>query len=280
MVVTTAHADEQTAPAVATISRLTVELPNLQCPMSLIVDDPKPIYEDRLLPEQLAKRKADGKGVDWWTFFDDLANLFDEFGMKGKFTVIPWTNGIGMADKLTDPVRQRQRDAFVAFVNKRLVPKCDITPEIISHGTVINPDTDQPLGVKEPEHEWSRKQTEDTLEKYIGRALLALKNIGLPANGVTSPCDFGEGNEANYARAIGRALKRVNGVKLAWYFLQGDSGDYIEPRLMYFDRRNAEAVVSIMPTYGMGDIGLNKKFGRDIAKAVDVHITADGKKRA
>ncbi|MBM3888558.1 MAG: hypothetical protein FJ388_05465, partial [Verrucomicrobia bacterium] len=64
MVVTTAHADEQTAPAVATISRLTVELPNLQCPMSLIVDDPKPIYEDRLLPEQLARRKADGKGVD------------------------------------------------------------------------------------------------------------------------------------------------------------------------------------------------------------------------
>jgi hypothetical protein len=272
-----AWAEEKTPMERPLLSHFAVELPNLQCPMSLIIDDPAPIFQDRLSAEGLAKRKAEGKGVDWWTFFDDLADLFNEYGVKGKFTVNSYRSEVGMIDKLTGPARKKQLDEFVSIVKKRLVPNFDITPEIISHGTVINVETDQPLGVKDPEHIWSQTQSEDTLEKYIARGLLALKNVGLEANGVTSPCDFGSKNEANYVRAISRALKRVNGVQCAWYFLQGDSADYIEPRLMYFDRRYGEAVVSIMPTYRTGDIGLSKRLGRDIPKLVDEHITEDGK---
>ncbi|MDH7568089.1 MAG: hypothetical protein QHJ73_00710 [Armatimonadota bacterium] len=259
------------------VSHFTVERPNLQTPMSLIIDDPTPIYADRLSPEEVARRQAEGKGVDWWTFFEHLADLFDEYGVKGKFSVIPYRSGIGMADRLESPEHRRQLAEFVQFVQRRLLPGFDITPEILSHGVVLDPDTDKPLGVDDPEEKWSQRQSAETLEKYIARGLVALKNIGLEANGVTSPSDFGARNEANYVRAISGALKRVNQTKLAWYFLQSDGGDYIEPRLMYFDRANAEAVVSIMPTGLLSDIGLSRRFGQDVAPNVDVHITADGR---
>ncbi|MBM4084284.1 MAG: hypothetical protein FJ272_05800, partial [Planctomycetes bacterium] len=259
------------------LSQFTVELPNLQCPISLIIDDPTPIFADRLSAEDLARRKAEGKGVDMRTFFDDLVGLFQEYGVKGKFTVNSYVSSVGMIDRLSDPNRKRQLDEFVSVVKTKLMPNFDITPEIISHGVVLNVETDQPLGVQDPENVWSQTQDEDTLERYIGRGLTALKNVGLECNGVTSPSDFGQRNEANYVRAISRALKRVNGVKLAWYFLQSDSADYIEPRLMLFDRRNGEVVVNIMPTSRISDIGLSKRFERDIAKTVDEHITADGK---
>jgi hypothetical protein len=182
-----------------------------------------------------------------------------------------------MIDKITDPTRKKQLDEFVSVLNKRVAPNFDITPEMISHGVVMNVETDQPLGVKDNESVWSQTQSEETLEKYIGRALLALKNVGIAANGVTSPWDFGSKNEANYVRAIWRSLKRVYGVKLSWYFCQSDSADYIEPRLMYLDRQNKEAVVNIMPTGRTSDLALSKQLGRDIPKIVDVQISADGK---
>ena len=259
------------------ISRFTVELPNLQCPISLIIDDPFPVIADRLSAADLEKRKAEGKGVDWWTFFDDLTALFAEYGMKGKFSMLSYREGVGMIDKITDPKRKKQLDEFVSALNKRVAPNFDITPEMISHGAVLNVETDQPLGVKDNECVWSQTQSEETLERYIGRALLALKNVGIAANGVTSPWDFGSKNEANYARAIWRSLKRVYGVKLSWYFCQSDSADYMEPRLMYLDRQNKEAVVNIMPTSRTSDLALSKQLGRDIPKIVDVHITPDGK---
>ena len=262
------------------ISRFTVELPNLQCPMSLIIDDGFPILADRLSPADLEKRKAEGKGVDWWTFFDNLTALFAEYGMKGKLSIISYREGTGMIDKVTDPTRKKQLDEFLALLNKRVVPGFDITPEMISHAAVMNVETDQPLGVKDNEAVWSQTQSEETLEAYIGRALLALKNVGLAPNGVTSPWDFGSKNEANYALAISRSLKRVCGVKLSWYFCQSDSADYFEPRLMYLDRRNQEAVVNIMPTRRTCDLTLSKELGRDIPKIVDVHITPDGKEGA
>ena len=38
------------------ISRFTVELPNLQCPISLIIDDPSPILADHISTAELEKR--------------------------------------------------------------------------------------------------------------------------------------------------------------------------------------------------------------------------------
>ena len=46
---------------------------------------------------------------------------------------------------------------------------------------------------------------------------------------------------------------------------------------MYLNRAGERAVVSIVPTYRLGDIGLTKKYGDDIAKQADEHITEDGK---
>ncbi len=258
------------------LTHFTPELPHLLCPVSLIIDDSAPIYADRLSPEVVAQRQAAGQEVDWWTFMDHLLALFDRYGVCGKLTVLPYNAENGFVDKLKSSVRRRQLREFVRVVQERMLPRFDITPEIISHDAVINPDTDEPLGVEEREHVWSQTQSEETLTKYIARALQALAKIGLPATGVTSPCDFGIRNEGNYARAIHGAMAATGGPGLTWYFLHCERYDYHEPRLMWLDAEAGEAVVSVAGASGISDMGLTARFGTDVAAIVDEHITADG----
>jgi len=258
------------------LTHFTPELPNLLCPLSLIIDDSAPIYADRLSPDVAAQQRAAGREVDWWTFFGHLLDLFDRHGVCGKFTVLPYHPEHGMTDRLKSRLRRRQLREFVAVVRGRMLPRFDITPEILSHDAVIDPDTDRPLGIEEPEHIWSQTQSEDVLTRYIARALEALASIGLPANGVTSPCDFGIRNEANYVRAIHRAMKATGGPALAWYFLHCERFDYHEPRLMWMDAEAGEAVVSVAGASGVGDMGLTARFGQDIGAIADEHIAADG----
>ena len=153
------------------LTHFTPELPNLLCPISLIIDDSAPIYADRLSPEEVARRKAAGEGVDWWTFCDHFLSLCERNGVCGKFTVLPYHAEYGMVDRLRSPARKRQLREFCSVAQERIVPRFDITPEIISHNVVIDPATDQPLGVEEQEHEWSQTQSEETLTAYIARAL-------------------------------------------------------------------------------------------------------------
>ena len=423
------------------------ELPNLLCPLSLIIDDGTPVMDDRLPAAEMATRRAQGMGTDRWAVLDDFATLCAEFGVKGKFTVLSYMGSNGLVDTVTDPQLKKRLDAYFDFVRTRLMPSFDITPEIISHGMVINTETGQPLarqytpqelaklatvdlhgtwrfrlgkswpasdvggqkstepagedsgvtghwekpdaddtgwsnlslpglwkdqgfagkngygwfrkrfqvpaaaagkklyllvmGIEHPnsiylngeqvgtergrrldcievtptlrrdadnvltlriadfdnrggvsgcvglidfeiqpalfnESDWSQTQDEDTLERYIGRALTALKNVGVVANGVTSPWTFGAHNEGNYARAVGRALKRVNGITGGWYFLSTPQDVYSEPRLMCFDWRNGEYVVSVMAVGQLVDMTLASAVGRDVARQAEVYITPDG----
>jgi hypothetical protein len=126
------------------------------------------------------------------------------------------------------------------------------------------------------ESEWSQTQDEDTLERYIGRALTALKNVGVVANGVTSPWTFGARNEGNYARAVGRALRRVNKINGGWYFLSTPQDVYSEPRLMGLDWRSGEYVVSVMAVGQLVDMTLASAVGKDVACQAEVYITPDG----
>ncbi len=429
------------------VESIRAELPNLLCPLSLIIDDGAPITEGRLSSEEVAKRRAEGKGADRWTTLEDFATLCAEFGVKGKFSVLSYLGSQGLVDTVTDPLVKTALDTYFGFVNTRLLPSFDITPEIISHGMVIDTETGQPLArqytpqelakmavvdlhgawrfnlgkswpapdvagqkSKEPagedpglaghwenpalddagwssvnlpglwqeqgfagkngygwfrkrfqvpaaaaqkklylvvmgiehansiylngelvgpeksrrldcfevttrlkadadnlialrladfdkrggvtgcislveveiqpalfnEAQWSQTQDEDTLERYIGRALTALKNAGVVANGVTSPWNFGALNEGNYARAVGRALKRVNGIGGGWYFLSTPHELYSEPRLMCFDWRNGEYVVSVMAVGPLVDMTLVSALGKDTARLAAAYITPDG----
>jgi len=432
------------APPTAHMEGFRAELPNLLCPLSLIIDDGTPITESRLTVEEVAKLRAEGKSLGSWTALDDFVSLCNEFGVKGKFTMLSYQGRHGLVDTVTDPQQKKRLDTFFEYLKTHLMPNFDITPEIISHGMVINIDTGQPLarrytpeeltklavvnlhgkwrfslgkswpgldvpgqmskepagedtgvtghwekvdfddaawnelvvpglwndqgfsgkngygwfrkrfrvpaeagtnklylavmGIEHPssiyingeligpekqrrldcievtsrlkrdadnfivlrisdfdkrggvtgciqlidfeiqpalynESDWSQTQDEDTLEKYIGRALLALKNVGIVANGVTSPWSFGGANQGNYARAVGRALKRVNGIKGGWYFLSMSGG---EPRLMCFDWCNGDYVVSVPADGRMVDMNIWATVGRDVARQADVYITADG----
>ena len=51
------------------------ELPNLLCPLSLIIDDGTPVMDDRLPAAEMATRRAQGMGTDRWAVLDDFATL-------------------------------------------------------------------------------------------------------------------------------------------------------------------------------------------------------------
>jgi hypothetical protein len=254
------------------LSSFRVELPNLVCPATLIIDDGTVIFD----PPATA-------GGDRWALFEDFVRLCDRHGVRGKFSVLPYDRRRGMVDRLAEgPDRERLR-AYVQAVQEKLVPRFDLTPEILSHGPVIDLATDRPLAAAEGrpdpgnEARWSQGQDEDTLERYLGRALTALQAVGLEANGITSPWDFGLANEAAYARAVGRSLRRVGGHGLAWYFLRMTHEESVEPVLMLLDRARRACVVSVVASAGMVDMNVAERCGQDPAAQADAYLTADGR---
>ena len=59
----------------------------------------------------------------------------------------------------------------------------------------------------------------EAIADYIALGLEILRDVGLPASGVTSPWTAGDRNELDYARAIGDAQWRVHQRAVTWYFL-------------------------------------------------------------
>ncbi|MEK6793576.1 MAG: hypothetical protein AABZ39_02275 [Spirochaetota bacterium] len=268
-----------------------VELPNLVYPISLIIDDGMPIVTPRRCADIVNGNCAEKNDVDPWDIMDGLLSLTAEFGVKGKLSLVPYRKELGMIDMLTDPVIKEHLSDFTAVIREKVMPHYDITPEIISHGPVIDIVTDLPIARQYTEKDgvdstvrpellnearWSQTQDEDTLEKYIGRALTALKNVGVIANGVTSPWDFGIANEAAYSRAVGNALRRVNDISGGWYFLHTPTNDDLSPRLQSFEWSSGSYVVSIMASGHMVDMTVAERVGPDPDRQADVYLSADG----
>lgn len=87
------------------------------------------------------------------------------------------------------------------------------------------------------------------LTDYIALALEILRDVGLPATGVTSPWSTGDRNESEYAQAIGAAQWRVHGRHRTWYFRHclGNIRP-CPPSVSYRNSETGQVVVSIPAT--------------------------------
>jgi hypothetical protein len=218
-----------------------VEHPALRQPVSLIVDDPNPGYNPAYFHLGFRHGPRDvPRGL-----IDEFANLVETAGIKGKFSVIPNPFGLGRVDHGVQGISQEDLRYFLDAVRERIAPVMDITPEVLTHWNAI----DLATGCLLPywEHVWSREQDRRTLQPYLALALQILNNVDLPCSGMTSPWDFGDGVEDEYAAALLAAQQEVNGLRFTWYFLQMDNTSaHVPPRIQILNPERREAVVGIV----------------------------------
>ncbi len=245
-----------------------VENPTLRQPLSLIIDDPTPGYN----PAYFHSGFRNGPMHVPPSLVDEVADLIEATGIRGKFSVIPMPFGLGRIDREIEGVSAADVRHFLDVVRARIAPYLDVTPEALTHWNAIDLASGHLLPLWE--HVWSRQQNRETLHPYLSRALEIVNAAGLPSTGVTSPWDFGDGVETEYAEAILSAQRAVNGRTFTWYFLQMDGvSRHVPPKLTVFRPEAGEAVVSIITcdTYDFG-----RGVWRGAEPDPDVLITADG----
>jgi hypothetical protein len=121
---------------------------------------------------------------------------------------------------------------------------------------------------------------------YIVLALEILRDVGLPATGVTSPWSTGDRNEMQYAQAIGDAQWRVHQRRITWYFLHMlGKGPVSGPSVSYRNPETGQTVVSVPATTSDPFWDTQRPMARTRHAAcaaamagVDALLAADGKR--
>ena len=207
-------------------------------PISLIIDDSGPVSM-----AHFHEPGGDHPMLVPPAFALQFGKLCAQYGVKGKFSVIPIPAGLGRLDRMDQVagVPADQIEAFVGYVREYILPRFSITSEILTHHLAWNPKTGRPTHRCEDVH-FSTISAEDAAQ-YIALSLEILNDLGLDPEGVTSPWYTGIDNEENYAKGIGMAFKRALGRDKCFYFLH--SRDSLKHPKVMFDTPETGRVVSI-----------------------------------
>ncbi|MFB3920545.1 MAG: hypothetical protein ACE145_02420 [Terriglobia bacterium] len=208
-------------------------------PISLIIDDGSPVdplfyelpgYETPfLVPHEFTTRVAD---------------TFERYDLRGKFTIIPMPSCLGRIDQSLKRVPTDHLQGFLKIVRERIAPRFDITPEFLTHLKAYNLKNGEYQHIYEDV--WISQAPLAEIVDYFVLAFTILKNVGLNATGITSPWVSGIDVEKKYAQALAEAQAKVFGRELTWYFLHGS--DWEEPlqcSIEYEDSGRRLVVVSV-----------------------------------
>lgn len=213
-------------------------------PFSLIIDDGSPVdplfYEipgydtPYLVPADFVQRVGD---------------VFEQFDLHGKFTVIPMPSCLGRLDQSLKRVPADHLATFLKLVRERFAQRFDITPEFLTHLRAYDLKSGQYQHIFEDV--WISKAPLEEIVEYFVLAFTILNNVGLEANGMTSPWVSGIDVEQKYAHALGEAQWKVFRRKLTWYFLHAVSdGKPLPCAIEYEDPARGQVVVSVPANTG------------------------------
>ena len=249
----------------------------MRIPISLVVDDGAPVNLIHYTHPQMRSEFVVPN-----SFTRDFADLCIARGVKGKFSVVPMPCELGRLDKGLNYVSRAHVAGFLKIAREKIAPRFDITPEILTHSCAYNLKSGWTHHVFEDV--WFERAGLDEMTDYIALALRILKNVGLPANGVTSPWSTGITREKAYAEAIARAQWRVHRRKFTWYFLHCLRPATARPPWVSWRRRKTgQTVVSVPATTGDMFWPTQSRISRGAAKAAadqgaDALLTRDGRK--
>jgi hypothetical protein len=236
-----ALADESQAGQQTTSGSATPALKNTsgKTPISLIIDDGSPV--DPLFYE------IPGYDTPFLVpseFTTQVAETFERFDLRGKFTVIPMPSCLGRIDQSLKRVPPDHLDSFLKLVRERIAPRFDITPEFLTHMRAYDLKTRGYQHIYEDV--WISRAPLEEITEYFVLAFTILKNVGLTSTGITSPWASGIDVEKRYAQALAEAQWKIFERKLTWYFLH--SIGWGAPRMCsmeYEVPERGQAVVSV-----------------------------------
>jgi hypothetical protein len=219
---------------------------SVRTPISLIIDDGSPVdplfyelpgYETPfLVPAEFTRRVAD---------------TFDKYDLRGKFTVIPMPSCLGRIDQSLQRVPQAHLQEFLKLVRERIAPRFDITPEFLTHLCTYDLKTGN-YRRHLFEDTWISQASLEEIVEYFTLAFQILKNVGLEATGITSPWVSGIDVEEKYAHALAEAQWNVFKRKLTWYFLHAasDTEEPIQCAVKYKNNERGQVVISVPSNAG------------------------------
>ncbi|MBR2372766.1 MAG: hypothetical protein IKA87_00890 [Lentisphaeria bacterium] len=207
-------------------------------PISLIIDDAGPVNmfhfhdlggkHDLIVPPAFALH---------------FGKICRQYGVKGKFSVVPIPGGLGRLDQPSkvNRVSPEHIEAFVNITKEYILPNFSITSEILTHFQAW--DLQRCSNTHLNEDKFVSNASAETIAEYVALSIEILNNMGLDPKGVTSPWATGIDNEENYAKGIGMAFKRALGKDKCFYFLH--SRDELKHPVIMYDTPETGKVVSI-----------------------------------
>jgi len=242
--------------------------PQRRLPIFFIVDDPAPCLNLAHYEQYWEPHVRDVPN----TFTHAWADLIAEFGVRGKFSVLPVPAAIGRIDRPLPDVKPSDQAEFLSLIRDRVSPQMDIGIEFLTHFLAWDIRHDRPLDYTEKTmapHVGGR----DRLAEYFAYGLQILHDLGLQPTGATSPGFSLIEREYDYQAAIAEAVRRVTGRSIAWYFLHvDDRSPVVLPRIMGLDREAGTACVTMVSAGN--DPSWNTQRG--LPSTLDDLITPDG----
>ncbi|MCX6381217.1 MAG: hypothetical protein NT023_17380 [Armatimonadetes bacterium] len=236
-------------------------------PIFLIVDDPAPCLNLAYYEQYFEKHTRDVPN----SFTAAWADVVQEFGVRGKFSVLPIPAAIGRIDRPLPDVAPHDQAEFLRIIRERVSPQMDINIEFLTHFLAWDIRRDRPLDYTEKT--MSPFTNRDHLTEYFMYGLRILDNVGLNPTGATSPGAACVEMEGAYQSAIRTAVKEVMGRPIAWYFLHVDTlSPRVLPRIMSLDRETGAGCVTMVSAGD--DASWDTQF--NMPSTIDSLITADG----
>jgi len=116
-----------------------------------------------------------------------FADFVEEFGIRGKFTILPCPAGHGRIDRSVRGYTNDELRELLDVIRFRIAPFMDITPEVLTHSMAFDPETEALLPHSESawiSHLAATGQFEK-LAAYIRFGYEVLHNAGFRPHGLT-----------------------------------------------------------------------------------------------
>ncbi|MGD0005317.1 MAG: hypothetical protein ABSE06_13935 [Anaerolineaceae bacterium] len=250
-------------------------------PVSLILDDGVPVINALYYFRLQVNQKEFDQHVSRipLDFLEQFAGVVQKWGLRGKFTVIPYPAGLGSILEGWEGCDQTELESWLALARSAIAPHFDITPEILTHTLALDLKTRHLL--PEPEHIWMAGRNRAELSDYMGTAVGLLRQAGFTPTGITQPCYF-KGDRPSYDQAVLEAIRPPGGDPAgtaAFYFIDfcPDKAPVPPHPVVLLNRERGEAVVSML-AYA-DDYFWNSQYPNPpgVVEMADELITTDGK---
>ncbi len=243
--------------------------PRTRVPLSFIIDDSTCLVNlNRFaIPQFAAAWNYERYHHDWRKMPHEIPDSFvRKFGewcgereIKGKYSVVPYPACVGRLDRELPGWTSKELADSLELVRTLMLPNWDIHPEMVTHTRVIDTKTGHPYPERSlrfmENWNWTDGKSVDELTEYFSYALIILKNVGLPCEGITTPGGFAGRVRAELAQATLQSVRDVFSAEIPHYFkyVIASGNDSVAPRVEYaagLDGENPQCVVSIIACTG------------------------------